>query len=145
MTLATWTERDEDDRDPERRDEDERERRECDERCAIVCLCGSSRFVAHMAVIAWEMEKLGTIVLSLHLLPDSYVGVQSDHQAEAEGIADRMDELHLRKIDLADRVFVVNVGGYIGDSTRREIAYARTTGKEVTFLELENSVGDGSS
>ena len=45
-----------------------------------------------------------------------------------------MDELHLRKIDLADRVLVVNVGGYIGDSTKREIEYATATGKPIAYL-----------
>lgn len=44
-----------------------------------------------------------------------------------------LDELHLRKIDLADRVLVVNPGGYVGESTRREIAYARAAGKPVSF------------
>jgi hypothetical protein len=43
--------------------------------------------------------------------------------------------MHLRKIDLADEVFVVNVGGYIGTSTRREIEYAGKTGKVVRYLE----------
>ena len=101
----------------------------------IVCLCGSSRFVAEMAVIAWGLEKEGKIVLSLHLLPANYPGVQSDHQAEAEGVAEQMDELHLRKIDLADHVLVVNIGGYIGESTAREICYAGTHGKIVRYLE----------
>ncbi len=44
-----------------------------------------------------------------------------------------LDALHLRKIDLADRVLVVNPGGYVGESTRREITYARSTGKPITF------------
>lgn len=99
----------------------------------IICLCGSSRFIDHMAVLAWEFEKRGAICLSLHLLPAWYTN-QADHQAEFEGIADRMDELHLRKIDLANKVVVVDVGGYIGDSTKREIAYAKATGKPVEFL-----------
>ena len=43
--------------------------------------------------------------------------------------------LHLRKIDLADRVLVINPGGYIGESTSREIAYARATGKPVSFID----------
>ena len=47
----------------------------------------------------------------------------------------RLDELHLRKIDLADEVMVLNVGGYIGDSTRREIEYANAHGKPVRYLE----------
>src|SRR3990167_5578491 len=102
----------------------------------IVCLCGSSRFVPEMACIAWALERdEGYIVLSLHLLPADYPGVQPDHQAEAEGVATKMDELHLRKIDLADDVLVVNVGGYIGDSTRREISYATAQKKPVRYLE----------
>lgn len=44
-----------------------------------------------------------------------------------------LDALHLCKIDLADRVLVVNPGGYLGEFTRREIAYARTIGKPVSF------------
>lgn len=104
----------------------------------VVCLCGSSRFVGEMAVIAWELEKEGVIVLRLNLLPSWYEwheGVASDYQAEAEGVADQMDELHLRKIDLADRVLVVNIGGYIGDSTRAEIAYCEQTGRRVGYVE----------
>ena len=46
-----------------------------------------------------------------------------------------LDDMHLRKIDLADEIFVINVGGYIGESTRREIAYAEKTGKKVRYLE----------
>lgn len=47
-----------------------------------------------------------------------------------------LDALHLRKIDLADRILVVNPGGYIGESTSREIAYARAAGKPVSFTHL---------
>ena len=46
-----------------------------------------------------------------------------------------LDDIHLRKIDLADEIFVINVGGYIGESTKREIAYAEKTGKTVKYLE----------
>lgn len=105
------------------------------ERPEIICLCGSSRFVNEMAVIAWEFEKDGKITMGLHLLPEWYKTKCESHLAEAEGVAEQMDELHLRKIDLADRVFVVNVDGYIGDSTRREIAYATAHGKPVVYLE----------
>ena len=102
----------------------------------VICLCGSSRFVAEMAVLAWELEKGGKIVLSLHLLPRWYSEDMPEHHlAEYEGVAEQMDELHLRKIDLADRVLVVNLGGYIGDSTRAEIAYARAQGKPVDYAE----------
>ena len=101
----------------------------------VVTLCGSSRFVAEMAIIAWVFERdEGVITMGLHLLPQGY-GAAPDHQAEVEGVAEKMDELHLRKIDLADEVFIVNIGGYIGESTRREIGYAERTGKVVRYLE----------
>lgn len=103
----------------------------------IICLCGSSRFISEIAVIAWGLEKDGNIVLGLHLLPPGYSPGVADHQAEAEGVKEAMDELHLRKIDLADRVLICNVGGYVGNSTRREIAYAREQGVDVVFLEEE--------
>lgn len=111
----------------------------------IVCLCGSSRFVDHMAVIGWELEKERKIVLGLHLLPAWY-GDIPDHIAEAEGVAEQMDELHLRKIDLADRVLVIDLGAnaidpepYIGESTRAEIAYATRTGKPIDYLSRRSS------
>jgi hypothetical protein len=88
-----------------------------------------------MAVIAWGLEKDGYITLGLHLLPADYPTKCADHLAEAEGVAGQMDELHLRKIDLADEVLIVNIGGYIGDSTRNEIAYAECMQKPVRYLE----------
>ncbi len=111
----------------------------------VVCLCGSSRFVAQMAVIGWTLERdEGKIVLGLHLLPESY-GPQRDHQAEAEGVAEKMDELHMRKIDLANRVLVVNIGGYIGWSTRNEINYAEKVGTPITYLEEVKPLTDSES
>lgn len=105
----------------------------------IVCLSGSTRFLDEMAVAAWEMEKAGHIVLSCHLLPKWYTDV-ADHLAEAEGVAPALDELHLRKIDLAARLHVINVGGYIGESTRREIAYAEAHGKPITYHDPSTTV-----
>jgi hypothetical protein len=104
----------------------------------IICLCGSTRFIELFATLAWTLERdLGVIVLGLHLLPDSYDGydLAPDHMAEAAGKKEHFDELHKRKIDLADEIFVLNVGGYIGDSTRSEIAYAEAHGKPVKYLE----------
>ncbi len=98
----------------------------------IACICGSSRFIDQMAVLGWEIEKTGKIALGLHLLP---TGFPPDHIAEHDGVKEQMDELHLRKIELADEVFVVNVGGYIGESTTREVQYALKLGKPVKWLE----------
>ncbi len=91
----------------------------------VITLCGSSRFVDIMAVTAWVLERdEGAIAMSLHLLPAWYPGRPPDHLAEHEGVAEQMDELHLRKIDRSDGIFVVDHGGYTGDSTKREVAYA---------------------
>jgi hypothetical protein len=101
----------------------------------IVCICGSSRFIAEAAITKWEYEKQGVLALGMHLLPLGYPGVVEHHQAEHEGVAETLDELHLRKIEMADFVHVVNVGGYIGERTRYEIEYARTIGKPIEYRE----------
>ena len=111
----------------------------------IVCFCGSSRFIEQFGIFMWEYEKAGNIALGLHWLPPSYFDelnrpAVDDHQAEAEGLAEKMDELHLRKIDLADEVFILNVGGYIGESTRNEIEYAKKLGKKIKYLEPQGHV-----
>lgn len=109
-----------------------------DSKPKIITLCGSTRFIEHFAIMAYLLEKEGAIVLGLHLLPESYfegkVSVP-DHIAEYEGCAEHFDQLHLRKIDISDSIYVVNVGGYIGESTTREIRYAIAHGKPVTWFE----------
>lgn len=88
--------------------------------------------------MAWNLEKHGAIVLGLHLLPDSYFEGKEkvvDHLAEHEGVADEFNELHLRKIDISDSVLVLNVDGYFGEDTKREIAYAEKLGKPISYLE----------
>jgi len=93
----------------------------------VTVLCGSTRFCQVMAVCAWLLERdEGHITMGLHLLPDWYWAGEpvSDHLAESEGVADAQDALHLRKIDLCDEVFIVDVGRYIGNSTANEIRYA---------------------
>ncbi len=100
----------------------------------IVCLCGSTRFMDAFHEAGWQLTLDGRIVLSVGVCKHA-----DHHGAEALGqdVADRLDELHLRKIDLADWVLVLNVGGYIGDSTRREIDYAKAKKKHVSYLEPE--------
>jgi hypothetical protein len=115
-----------------------------DDRPHIVTLCGSSRFCGVMAVMAWEFEKLGQIALGLHLLPQEYCekkGMVPDedgnihHIGEQEGVEEAMDTLHFKKIEMADSIYVVNVGGYIGESTAREIEYAKHLGKPISYYE----------
>ncbi|WP_371407961.1 hypothetical protein OHA10_18685 [Kribbella sp. NBC_00662] len=77
-----------------------------------------------------DLTFAGAIVVAPGVFPSAEVDeVVSDEQKSALGA------LHLRKIDLADRVLVVNPGGYIGESTSREIAYARATGKPVSYTD----------
>jgi hypothetical protein len=105
------------------------------DRPKIICLCGSTRFIELFAVKTWELELEGHIVLGCTLLPDWYCAGVQHHFAEAEGVKEQRDEHHLRKIDLADEVLVLNRHFYIGESTRKEIQYAIRTGKPVTYLE----------
>ena len=72
----------------------------------------------------------GCIVISVGLF-----GHSGDDGVWKPGTKEMLDDMHLRKIDLADEIFVINVGGYIGESTRSEIAYAEKTGKKVRYLE----------
>lgn len=99
----------------------------------VVCLCGSTRFMDWFHEAGWQETMAGKIVLSVGVSKH----LPADHGGEAMGseVAARLDELHLRKIDMADEVFVLNVGGYIGESTAREIAYAEARGKPVRYLE----------
>lgn len=107
----------------------------------IVVFCGSSKFCDVMAVCAWLVEKHeNAITMGLHLLPYWYTDVEN-HLAEAEGVADQMDELHLRKIDLATEVFVINVNDYIGESTAREIQYAQDKGLKLRWY-MTDPIGD---
>ncbi len=106
----------------------------------VICICGSTRFADIHAIMRWEFEKEGkAICLMINYLPSWYAKEQgwkgSDHFCEQSGCKEALDELHLRKIDLADEVFVVNKDGYIGNSTRREIEYAKAQGKPILYLE----------
>lgn len=97
----------------------------------VVCLCGSTRFKEAYRSENERLSLEGKIVLSVGLFGHAD-GVELTG-AEKEGL----DELHKRKIDLADRVHVINVNGYVGESTRSEIEYARGEDKEVTWLNDE--------
>jgi hypothetical protein len=94
-----------------------------------VVLCGSTRFGDAYRQAMREETLAGRIVLTVGLLGHAE-GIDMSGPVKA-----MLDELHLRKIDDADEVLVLNVGRYVGDSTRREIAYAEGTGKPVRYLE----------
>jgi hypothetical protein len=109
----------------------------------IVCICGSTRFIDVIAVLAWELEKRGAITVKPNLLPRWYApdNKLGHHMAEHQGLKAELDALHMRKIDLSDEVVVVDLAGYIGESTRAEIAHANTTGKPVRYLSIDAELG----
>ena len=99
----------------------------------VVCLCGSTRFMEAFHAENRRLSLAGYIVLTVELV--TYDGATDPQRANPEQKR-RLDELHLRKIDLADVVLVLNVGGYVGESTKREIEYARRKKKRIDWLEL---------
>lgn len=100
-----------------------------------IVMCGSSRFIQIMAVAEWFLARDElAITMGLNLLPPWYPDCPPDHLAEHEGCAKEMDELHLRKIDLADEIFVVDWDDYIGGSTAKEIEYALKNDKYVRYF-----------
>lgn len=107
-------------------------------RPTIVCLCGSTRFADAFREANLRETLAGRIVLSIgcDMRSDAELFAGMDAAALAD-VKTKLDELHKRKIDLADEVLVLNVGGYIGDSTRSEIEYALFQGKEIRWLERE--------
>ena len=96
----------------------------------IITLCGSTKFKEQYLEAQKRFTLEGNIVISVGLF-----GHSGDDEVWTEGTKAMLDDMHKRKIDLADEIFVVNVGGYIGESTRSEIAYAMANGKVVKYLE----------
>ena len=96
----------------------------------VITLCGSTRFKEQFLEAQKRLTLEGNIVISVGLF-----GHSGDDEAWSEGTKEMLDDMHKRKIDMADGIFVINVGGYIGQSTRSEIEYARTQGKTVEYLE----------
>jgi hypothetical protein len=100
----------------------------------VITLCGSTRFKDEINATNARLTMQGNLVISLGVF--GHVDMP-DHDWTTGGNTDKLmlDELHRRKIDIADEIYVVNVGGYIGESTRGEIKYARAHGKIVRYLE----------
>ena len=99
----------------------------------VVCLCGSTRFKQEFFEANFRETMAGKIVLSVgwfsHADGEIYTPTEDEKRA--------LDELHKRKIDLSDEVLILDVGGYIGESTKSELEYAKQTGKRVRFRSLE--------
>ena len=96
----------------------------------IITLCGSTRFKDEFLEVQKRLSLAGNIVISVGLF-----GHSGDEEVWKPGVKEMLDDMHKRKIDMADSIFVINVGGYIGSSTRSEIEYAKAHGKNVEYLE----------
>ena len=107
------------------------------EKYPVITLCGSTRFKDEFMNAQKRLTLEGKIVISVGLFGHS--GDQEVWENMDEGTLTKtkemLDDMHKRKIDMADSIYVINVGGYIGDSTRSEIEYAKKHGKEVQYLE----------
>jgi hypothetical protein len=95
----------------------------------IITLCGSTKFRDEFIAVQKRLTLEGNIVISVGLF-----GHSGDDEVWSDDTKTMLDDMHKRKIDLADEIFVINVGGYIGSSTRSEIEYAMRTGKSVNYL-----------
>ena len=103
----------------------------------VITLCGSTRFKEAFLETQKRLTLEGNIVISVGLFGHSgdnevWEGMSEDTLTNTKIM---LDDMHKRKIDMADEIFVINVGGYIGSSTRSEIEYAHSTGKLVRYLE----------
>jgi hypothetical protein len=103
-----------------------------------ITLCGSSRFPEAFGLANMHLSLMGHVVIGLGMYGHSdeprgarFLTSDGDEKTpEKKGL----DRLHLVKIDISDSIYVVNVGGYVGESTRREIAHARSAGKAVEWM-----------
>ncbi|MDE5593738.1 MAG: hypothetical protein K2I75_07390 [Clostridiales bacterium] len=96
----------------------------------VITLCGSTRFKDEFIAAQKRLTLEGNIVISVGLF-----GHSGDDEVFTDNVKQMLDDMHKRKIDMADEIFVINKDGYIGSSTKSEIAYANATGKTVRYLE----------
>ena len=104
----------------------------------IICICGSTKFKGAFIQAQKEITMRGEIFLTVGMF-----GHSGDIEAFDEATKLMLDELHLRKIDLADEVYVINMNGYIGESTRNEINYTKSHGKPIKYLESNQEESNG--
>ena len=103
----------------------------------VITLCGSTKFKEEFMNVQRDLTLKGNIVISVGLFShsdDSEFWENMD-QETLINTKKMLNDIHKRKIDMSDEIFVINVGGYIGKSTKSEIEYANMTGKKVNYLE----------
>lgn len=96
----------------------------------VITLCGSTKFKDGFFKEQKWLTLEGNIVISVGMF-----GHSGDNEVFQEDVKTMLDDMHKRKIDMADEIFVINKGGYIGQSTKSEIAYALATNKKVNYME----------
>ena len=96
----------------------------------VITLCGSTRFKEDFLKEQKRLSLEGNIVISVGLF-----GHSGDNEVFTEGVKEMLDDMHKRKIDMADEIFVINKNGYIGSSTKSEIQYAIDLRKPVKYME----------
>lgn len=102
----------------------------------VITLCGSTRFKEAFMEAQKELTLAGNIVISVGIFghsenDDMLKGMDDDNLAQTKIM---LDDMHRCRIDMADEIYVINVNGYIGNSTKSEIDYAKATGKKVNYL-----------
>lgn len=95
----------------------------------VITLCGSTKFKDEFIQVQKELTLQGNIIISVGMF-----GHSGDNEVWTDDTKDMLDDMHKRKIDMADEIFVINVGGYIGTSTKSEIEYAKVKGKSINYL-----------
>jgi hypothetical protein len=103
----------------------------------IVCLCGSTRFYEAFQQANYEETMQGRIVLSVGFFGHTMTQIHGESVGCTPAQKEALDELHRHKIDLSTEVLILNVGGYIGESTKSELAYALACHKRVRFLDWD--------
>lgn len=102
-------------------------------RYKVITLCGSTKFKDEFLKEQKRLTLEGNIVISVGLF-----GHSGDGEVWEANTKEMLDDMHKRKIDMADEIFVINKDGYIGSSTKSEIEYAIKTNKKVNYLETTN-------
>ena len=100
-----------------------------DKKYKVITLCGSIKFKEEFL----KMQEKLTLDRNIVLTPNSFQSIKKE--TINEQTKKMLDEMHRQKIDMSDAIFVINVNGYIGESTKNEIEYAKSKNKEILYLE----------
>ena len=95
----------------------------------IITLCGPIKFKTEFLKVQEQLTLEGNIVLT----PNFFNNIKKEDIND--DIKDMLDKMHRQKIDMSDEIYVINFGGYIGESTKSEIEYAKAKGKKISYLE----------